>query len=179
MTNDLEEKGRIGEADLHAWLKENGLSYLYVSQDLDTFAPLFVGNLKRPDFLVLLESVGLIAVDAKNCTRSPDGRFTLQYEEELRRVVTFERIFRIPVWYAYRAEESGRVVWYWISALRAIEVGELRVNGATGKQFVAIKLQHFERIEANADLGKLYTHRLPGLGKISPPLDATAREQTP
>ena len=159
---DLQQKQEIGERDLEAWLKKNGFSYIYVRQNKETFAPLFQGNLKRPDFLVLLESVGLIAVDAKNRAQSR-GEYTLPYEKELRRAMTFERLFRIPIWYAYRGEKSD--IWYWISALKAVAVGEVR-DDENGEQFLAIKLDQFERIESNSDFGKLYTHRLPGLGKI-------------
>lgn len=159
-------KGRIGEDDLNEWLKANNLAYLYVSQAAGTFAPLFLENVKRPDFLVLLESIGLIAVDAKNYTLSVGGEYTLKLEEEVQRVMTFERIFRLPFWYAYRAEEEGRIVWYWISALKVVEVGRVRTNRETQEQFLAIKREYFERIERNADLGKLYTHRLPGYGRI-------------
>lgn len=160
-----EEKGRAGEEDLNAWLQANGLAYLYVRQNQETFTPLFKGVLKRPDFLVLIDSIGLIAVDAKNLSRWKGG-YTLSLESELRKVITFERLFRIPVWYAYRHEERGKIVWYWISALKAIEVGKVCESDKTG-EFLEIKVEHFERIETNADLGKLYTQRLPGLGKIS------------
>lgn len=161
-----EEKGRSGEEDLNAWLQANGLAYLYVRQNPETFAPLFKGFLKRPDFLVLFDSIGLIAVDAKNHTRWKGGYYTLPFESELRRVIMFERLFRIPVWYAYRHEEKSKIVWYWISALKAIEVGKVCESDKTG-EFLEIKLEHFEKIETNADLGKLYTQRLPSLVQLS------------
>ncbi len=165
LSDEKRERGRAGERDLDAWFQANGLAYLYVNQAPEAFAPLFVGALKRPDFLVLLDSIGIIAVDAKNYTLS-GGVYTLRHEEEVRRVLTFERIFRMPVWYAYRAAEGEGRVWYWISALKAIEVGEIRRNAASAEEFLAIKLEHFERIETNVDMGKLYTCRMPGLGKV-------------
>jgi len=160
------EKGRSGEEDLNTWFQANGLAYLYVRQNPETFAPLFKDFLKRPDFLVLLDSIGLIAVDAKNHTLWNGDHYTLSLESELRRVITFERLFRIPVWYAYRHEEKGKIVWYWISALKAVEVGTICESDKTG-DFLKIKLEHFEKIETNADLGKLYTQRLPSLAKIN------------
>ncbi|MDA8231638.1 MAG: hypothetical protein M0006_09895 [Magnetospirillum sp.] len=159
-------KGEIGERRLNEWMQAAGLSYLYINQAKEVFARIFSGTVKRPDFLMLLESIGLIAVDAKNYALHR-GEFTLPLETELRRVLTFERLFRIPVWYAYLQEkEGGATVWYWISALKAIEVGQVRKNSKTGEDFVAIKLEHFERIEKNEDLGKLYTHRLPSLNGL-------------
>ena len=157
-------KGEIGERRMNVWLQETGLPYLYINQAKDVFAPLFYGTVKRPDFLVLLEAIGLIAVDAKNYALN-NGEYTLPLEKELKRVLTFERLFRIPVWYAYfhEGDANNPPVWYWISALKAVEVGKVRKNQTTKEEFIAIRLEHFERIERNEDLGKLYTHRLPSL----------------
>lgn len=165
MPTNLNEKGKAAELALNKWLNDNGLSFLYINQDRETFATLFQKGVKRPDFLILLESVGLIGVDVKHYGRNKN-KYTLKLEHELKRVLAFERIFRISVWYAYYAEENGKTCWYWISALKAVEVGEVFTNSKTKEQFVAVDLSNFERIENNFDLGKLYTHRLPGLRKI-------------
>ena len=81
-----------------------------------------------------------------------------------------ERLFRIPVWYAYFSREEagakGETVWYWICALKVVEVGEIRKNGKTNEEFFAIKLEHFERIETGADIGKLYAHRLSSMKNL-------------
>ena len=89
---------------------------------------------------------------------------SLPYEKELRRALTFERLFRLPVWYAYKGKMDG--TWYWISALKAIEVGKLREHKESKVPFLSIRLEEFELVSSNADFGKLYTHRLPGLKKI-------------
>jgi len=149
---------KAAERAFEAWLKREGFSYLAVCQDREHFAPLFKGNLKHPDFLILLESIGMIAVDVKGNTLSR-GQYTLPYEEEWRLAMTFEQVFRLPVWYAYWDAKAG--VAYWISALKAIEVGVERENHKDKKKFFAIKLRHFAQIATNADIGKLYTQRLP------------------
>ena len=86
---EMESKGNAGEKALEKWLKLQGFSFLALCQDEKHFAPAFRGNLKRPDFLVLLESVGMIAVDAKNRRRydwvHTEGVFTLPYEKEFRK----------------------------------------------------------------------------------------------
>ena len=166
MNKEIAEKGKEGEDAMNDWLKANGLSFVAVCQEPTTFAPLFTYDLKRPDFLLLLESVGLIAIDAKNYKQSEGGGYTLKLETELRRAVAFERLFRIPIWYAYFSKENEKIVWYWISALKAIEVGQSQTNGTTYEDFLTIKIDHFEKIESNADLGKLYTQRLPSLSRI-------------
>lgn len=164
--NDKIGQGAIGESALNKWLQENKLSYVAVCQAKDTFSPLFTGEVKRPDFLLLMESLGLIAVDAKNYTFS-GGVYTLELDAELKRSVAFERLFRIPLWYAYRDETDGKVSWYWISALKAVEVGEVRSSEKTKKSFLAMRREHFEHIVTGADLAKLYTHRLPGVAKVA------------
>ncbi|GHT87540.1 hypothetical protein AGMMS49543_23870 [Betaproteobacteria bacterium] len=160
------EQGRIAENALNEWLSDAGLSYTAICQSADTFARLFSGNVKRPDFLVLLESVGLLAVDAKNYAYS-GGVYTLEFEAELRKSLTFERLFRLPLWYAYYDMTDEVTSWYWISALKVIEVGEVRTRGDNGLKFLAIRREHFEHIKNPSDLSKLYTHRLPGTANIA------------
>jgi hypothetical protein len=140
-------------------LQQESISYVYVRQEPERFAPLFKDELKRPDFLVLLESIGLLAVDAKNCSLSSYGTYTLS-ADELRKASMFERIFRIPVWYAFVSKDDAGATWSWISLLKAIEVGREH------DKFYSIHPEHFERISANVDLGKLYTHRLPSLKNL-------------
>ena len=105
----------------------------------------------------MIDSIGLIAVDVKNNTLSGNV-FTLGYESELKKTLTFERLFRLPVWYVY-AEKGVYSKWHWISALKAIEVGALRRNSSTNEEFIAIKLKNFIEVETNDDLGKLWTQR--------------------
>ena len=163
-TEKIINQGRDGEEAMKQWLDDNGLSYLYINQSAKTFAKLFQYNMvKRPDFLILLDSVGLIAVDVKNKTLS-GGVFTLELEKELKNVLTFERIFRIPVWYAYLGNKDG-TLWYWISALKAIEVGEIK-NDKSGDGFLRIKKEDFLEIEENEHIGRLYTQRITNLSKI-------------
>jgi hypothetical protein len=162
----IKDQGQIGEQALNEWLKEQKLSYVAVCQSTETFSPLFSADVKRPDFLLLFEALGMIAVDVKNYKLS-GGVFTLELEAELRRSIAFERLFRLPVWYAYCDENNFGKEWHWISALKAIEVGEVRKNSKKSTSFLAIKKEHFEHIASAIDLSKLYTHRLPSVAKIS------------
>ena len=115
-------KGDAGEADLRAWFDRHGFGYVAVCQHQQTFATLFRDQVKRPDFLLLIDSLGIIAVDAKHKSKSKQrDSYTLSYDYEFRRALMFERIFRLPVWYAYHGPDAD--TWYWISALKAFEVG--------------------------------------------------------
>ena len=151
-------KGKAAEIAFEGWLKRERFSYLAVCQEKHSFSPLFHGRLKRPDFLVLLESVGMIAVDVKG------GEYTLQCETEIQRAMQFERLFRIPVWYAFWDEDLGGA--YWISLLKAIEVGRQRKNSHDQSFFLSIKRGELLRIKKNADFGKLYTQRLRTLNAL-------------
>ncbi|EKO3695192.1 hypothetical protein P0F02_003336 [Vibrio metschnikovii] len=159
---DIKSKGIEGELAFKNWLDESGLSYLYIDQSTDTFASLFKLSVKRPDFLMLLESIGMLAVDVKNYNLS-GGVFTLGMTDEFQKALSFERLFRIPLWYVYKHGKT----WYWISALKAIEVGEIRKNVKTNKDFLAISIDNFEKINKGDDLGLLYTHRLPKVKEIT------------
>lgn len=107
---------------MNAWLQLHGFSYVAICQAPDTFAPLFGTAVKRPDFLMLLESIGLIAIDVKNYVQFKHANqacYSLPYESELKRAVAFERLFRIPVWYAYFNRQDAGRSFHWISALKA------------------------------------------------------------
>ncbi len=180
LTNEeMQSKGKDGEDALNLWLQTQNLPYLYVAQSTGDFASLFTGVVKRPDFLVLLDSIGLIAVDVKNYAPRHGGKvFTLGYEKELKKVLAFERLFRIPVWYAYMGDKEGPQ-WYWISALKAVEVGSPKKSGDGSLTYLEIKKSEFCEISENKDLGKLYTQRLPGAKKVAdlqqPPLAPAAQ----
>lgn len=151
------QKGKDGEEAFLEWLDHNGFSYLYINQDSHSFPQLFKNHVKRPDFLVLIDSIGLIAVDVKNYKKHQEKYCPLPYESELKKTLSFERIFRIPVWYAYLDEESS---WLWISALKAVEVGKLIVQ-KDKDDFLSIKIEDFTKITNNQDIGKLWEQRMP------------------
>ena len=99
MDADAVAVGKHGELALQAWLKDQRLLFVHVSQDPDSFAPLFRSEVKRPDFLLLLEGVGLIAVDSKNKALWRD-ELSLDITREIKKSLMFERVFRLPLWYA-------------------------------------------------------------------------------
>lgn len=166
----IEEKGREGEDALSNWFSDNGLAYVAVSQNKETFAKMFAHEVKRPDFLLLFDSLGMIAVDAKNLTPYTPNNITyynLPLEEEVKKAISFERIFRIPVWYAIMENNDGKICWHWISSLKAVEVGYVEFNTEKKVSFLKIKKDHFTKIEDGPDLAKLYLQRVPSLKNIS------------
>lgn len=158
----LKAKGDQGEADLRAWFDRHGFGYVAVCQNRETFASLFNGVVKRPDFLVLVDSIGIIAVDAKHRNTNPRGdAYTLPHETEFQRALMFERIFRMPIWYAYRGSDAD--TWYWISALKAFAVGK---RLGADNSYLQIDLAEFVCLRSGNDFGKLYTQRMPGFERL-------------
>lgn len=163
VTADLLAKAKAAEDAFESWLRREGFSYLPICQSKEHFSPLFQGNLKRPDFLVLVDSIGMIAVDVKAYKLSR-WQYTLPYESEFQRAVAFEQMFRMPVWYAYWNFEEGFA--HWISALKAAEVGVLRQNLRDQRAFFSIDLDHFQAVRTNEDFGSLYTSRMRNLNSV-------------
>lgn len=152
------DKGLRGERAFADWLNNTGVGYVHVNQSKEMFAQFFKNSVKRPDFLILMDSVGILAIDVKNCKQLSNGDYSLKVTNELESVLNFERNFRLPVWYAFYDENDD--TWYWISALKAFEIQSKKVNELTQEEFLSINRSEFIVIGENEDLGKLYTQRL-------------------
>jgi hypothetical protein len=101
------EKGEGGERTLQDWLDRSRLAYLFLDRSPHTMPAAHRADIKRPDFLVAVDGIGTIALDAK-AKSFIDGCFVLDASER-RRLDTFEAVFGFPVWYAcFPPEEPGR-----------------------------------------------------------------------
>lgn len=144
-----------GKEALIGWLKPVGMCYPCANQPSETFDNRFKEDSKLPDFLVLIKSLGMIAVYAKNRPLF-EGEYLFETDSELQDAIKFERVFQIPVWYAYLGEQAGHPqAWYWIKADKVAEAGRA-TSGPKGKdvKFLGVKRKHFKEIEQSEDLGK-------------------------
>ena len=164
--NDIIEKGNEGEDRLNKWFQENGLTYFQIKQDVQSFMHTFAKVMKRPDFFLLLEGLSMIAVDAKNYKLSC-GYFTLN-KDELLRALSYEIITKMPFWFAYLHQTETGSQWYWISALKALDVGTVRINSSTKEEFLVLSLSDFISVRHQEDIRKLYTQRSQLNAKIVP-----------
>ena len=149
------EKGIYGEEQLLSWFQDNKIGFILINQTPHTFSLAFSSTIKRPDFLVVLPSIGLIAVDAKNykCSR---GCFTI-CEEELKKALRFEMLTKMPFWFAYlHNDQKNHSVWCWISVLKAQRTGIKRQNKITGHNFYVIDLGHFTHVTDGCNLGQIF-----------------------
>lgn len=95
---DLKAKGEKAEAAFRAWLNQESAAFLYIEQSpLNVPAPLR-GKIKRPDYLVGLPSVGMVAFDVKAKTTYDD---CLLFEVgELKKLRRFSGFFNVTVLFA-------------------------------------------------------------------------------
>ena len=149
-------KGLYGEELLMQWFQTNDIGFISVNQSPHTFAKAFAYSVKRPDFLVILPSIGIIAVDAKNHNLRHGG-FTIGVEE-LNKALRYEMVTRMPFWFAFLHQQGDQQIWYWLNALRAREIGIARQNKATLDIFLSININYFTTISSEQDFGKLLTH---------------------
>ena len=160
--NKIVQICKNAEQDFLNWLDENKFSYLYINQDIESFSKLFTNQVKSPNFLLLIDSIGLIAVNIINYTTFKDKHFSLNYESEFKNTLTFEKLFKLPVWYVYKNNDQ----WLWISALKAIEVGEIKTNSETKEQFLSLNIDDFTIVKSNSDIGKLWEQRVQFSNKL-------------
>lgn len=148
-------KGTEAEEYMNLWLQENGIGFFAIDQSPNSFANFFVDKIKRPDYFILLQSLGLLGVDTKNCELY-QGSYPLSINE-INKAIAFERDTRIPFWFAYLRRDKKGDCWYWISALTASSVGTVKTNSQTGDEFMSIGLKYFIHIRTRHDFGLLYT----------------------
>ena len=128
LTNELELR-------FIKWLKHKNYPYLYIDQSIQTFSSLFKNMTKRPDFLVVLPSIGLISVDVKKGNYSAEyDSFALDEKDEIMKLSSFEYLFRIPVWISFANTRFDFGTMYWIS-LNDIRNAPLKYNYNRGDAF--------------------------------------------
>ena len=90
--------GAAAEDRFRAWLDRCHLPHIYVEQSPMTIPQHLRGEIKRPDFLVGIPTIGTIAVDVKAKQVYQDAIIIEAYEH--RTLLNFETFFNISVWFA-------------------------------------------------------------------------------
>jgi len=157
---DIDRTG--ASAAFGRWLQAGALRHAALrGEHAAALASLFERTPHGADYLVLLDAIGLLAVEVQDyAQRGPEWKgSTLKIGSAIRHALAFERTFRIPYWYAFRQRAHDEIVWHWISATRAFEVGKVRTTERAG-DFLSLQPQHLERVARHADLVRLYAPRL-------------------
>lgn len=128
----------LAEEHFKKWLDEKRYCYLFINQEPETFPEFFRGLSKRPDFLIVINGLGLIAVDVKERLPHPNGGdFILDEEDEIEKYLEFERITRLPVWFVFGNPQDRFDVWRWIPLSKVFQC-RLQESSKTGESFRAI-----------------------------------------
>lgn len=91
-------QGQAAEDRFRSWLDRCCLPHIYVEQSPFTIPEPLRGEIKRPDFLVGIPSIGTIAVDVKAKRVYRDALIIDAYEH--RTLLAFETFFNTSVWFA-------------------------------------------------------------------------------
>jgi hypothetical protein len=95
---ERQAQGQAAEDRFRAWLDRCVLPHIFVEQSPLTIPQGLKGEIKRPDFLVGIPSIGTIAVDVKAKHVYTDTIIIDAYEH--RTLLNFETFFNISVWFA-------------------------------------------------------------------------------
>jgi hypothetical protein len=95
---ERQAQGQAAEDRFRAWLDRCVLPHIYIEQSPLTIPQALKGEIKRPDFLVGIPSIGTIAVDVKAKSVYADTLIIDAYEH--RTLLNFETFFNISVWFA-------------------------------------------------------------------------------
>ena len=95
--SERRQQGDAAEQKFMGWLDRCVLPYMYVEQVPLTVPKGLKGEIKRPDFLVGIPTIGTIAIDVKAKTVYDNAIIIDAYEH--RTFQNFETFFNITVWY--------------------------------------------------------------------------------
>lgn len=147
------------EEKFKEWLEHKQCSYIYLDQSVGTFSSLFKNTVKRPDFFVLINDIGLIAVDIKGRKKANeyyhDGYFNLNETGDTQKLLAFERRFKIPVWIVFSIEAANYLSWYWISLSEILEQAPI-IDAKDKSPFRSISLKTCKTIGWDDGLFKLF-----------------------
>ena len=92
------DQGQAAEDRFRAWLDRCCLPHIFVEQSPMTIPQPLRGEIKRPDFLVGVPTIGTLAVDVKAKRVYASTILIDAYEH--RTLLNFETYFNISVWFA-------------------------------------------------------------------------------
>ena len=148
----------LAETRFKEWLEYKQYPYIYIAQDPQAFSTFFKNfNVKRPDFLILVPGLSIIAVDVKDRNLySQHESFIIDEERDLNKLLAFERIFRIPVWLAISNQEVAYRTWYWISITEVFEKIPSKVSSHDNRNFRPIPITMCKALSWEDTFSKLF-----------------------
>jgi hypothetical protein len=138
-------QGAAAEDRFRAWLDRCRLPHIYVEQSPMTFPEHLKGEIKRPDFLVGIPTIGMMAVDVKAKSIFRDAILIDAHEH--RTLAAFETLFNVAVWFAcFPPDEPHTCHLFRNASLAALD--EVRANG---KAAIAVPLRLTKPVDERRD----------------------------
>ena len=128
-------QGQAAEDRFRGWLDRCRLPHIYVEQSPLTFPENLKGEIKRPDFLVGIPTIGTIAVDVK-AKRIYDEAIIIDAYEH-RTLLNFETFFNISVWFACFPPDEEHVCHLFLNR----SLTGLEITKAKGRPAIAVPLK--------------------------------------
>jgi hypothetical protein len=123
ITPENAARGLAAESTFRVWLDVSLAPFVYLDQSLLTVPESLRGKIKRPDYLVGVPGVGLVAFDVKSKTIYPEGIiFDLAEVQKLR---TFAHMFHLSVFFACLDTANGPAS-YWVNVDQLDNVPAIR-----------------------------------------------------
>jgi hypothetical protein len=138
-------QGQLAEDRFRAWLDRCHLPHIYVEQSPMTIPQHLKGEIKRPDFLVGIPTIGTLAVDVKAKTVYDDTILIDAYEH--RTLAAFETFFNVTVWFACFPPDARHICYLF----RNRTLTGLEVSPVKGKSAIAVPLRLTTPVDERQD----------------------------
>lgn len=138
-------QGQAAEDRFRAWLDRCHLPHIYVEQSPFTFPEHLKGEIKRPDFLVGIPSIGTIAVDVKAKRVYQDA--ILIDTAEHHTLLMFETCFNISVWFACFPPDEPHTCHLFLNR----SLAGLGTSRAKGKEVITVPLAQTRLVDDRRD----------------------------
>ncbi len=142
---ERKQQGAAAEARFRAWLDRCHLPHIYVEQSPLTLPQHLRGEIKRPDFLVGIPTIGTLAVDVKSKTVYDDA--ILIDADEHRTLAAFETFFNMSVWFACFPPDAPHACHLFLNR----ELAGLPVISVSSKPAIAVPLSMTKPVDERRD----------------------------
>ena len=154
---NIERKERIAEDEFMKWLDKHQTPYLYIQQDIKTFSAALKKHFsRRPDFMILVPHIGFILTDVE--FKRPAKKYRAFYinEDETRRYCNLHNLYNLQVWYVFSHKDYHFNTWFWIPALKVLELGEIQTNPRTGERYLSVPLDNFIAVSETDSMERVF-----------------------
>jgi len=142
---DRRAQGAAAEDRFRAWLDRCRLPHIYVEQSPMTFPEHLKGEIKRPDFLVGIPTIGMMAVDVKAKTIFRNSILIDAHEH--RTLAAFETFFNVTVWFACFPPSEPHTCYLFRNA----NLATLHEVTANGKAAIAVPIRLTKLVDERRD----------------------------